>query len=290
MTNGDRQLEQAGLERRVAEHQLQVLRRRGRRCRTWRRTSSVMPPEATLNRRSRNRLRSSIGCLAVDSRQMNRPMATAATAKAPSVVGDVQPLCGPSMIAVDERRRGRRSTAPRQARRAGARSGSFDVGRRIAPAMSGDDDHRHVDEEHRAPPEVLEQQPDVIGPMATPAPDMPAQMAMACGRSWAGKTLVRIDRVDGMMNAAAEAHDRPGGDHLSRRVRERGEDRADQEQHEADLQGALAAEAVAEGAGGEEHAGEHQRVGVDHPLQRRRRCVEVAGQRRHRHVEAWCCR
>ena len=45
--------------------------------------------------------------------------------------------------------------------------------------------------------------PDVIGPMATPAPDTPAQMAMACVRSCAGKTLVRIDRVDGMMNAAA---------------------------------------------------------------------------------------
>ena len=39
--------------------------------------------------------------------------------------------------------------------------------------------------------------------MAAPAPEMPAQMAMALGRSWAGKTLVRIDRVDGMMNAAA---------------------------------------------------------------------------------------
>ena len=43
----------------------------------------------------------------------------------------------------------------------------------------------------------------MIGPMATPAPDTPAQMAIAWVRSWAGNTLVRIDRVDGMMNAAA---------------------------------------------------------------------------------------
>ena len=43
----------------------------------------------------------------------------------------------------------------------------------------------------------------MIGPMAAPAPEMPAQTAMALGRSWAGKTLVRIDSVEGITNAAA---------------------------------------------------------------------------------------
>ena len=45
--------------------------------------------------------------------------------------------------------------------------------------------------------------PDATGPMAAPPPAMPAQTAMALGRSVAGKTLVRIDRVEGITKAAA---------------------------------------------------------------------------------------
>ncbi len=44
--------------------------------------------------------------------------------------------------------------------------------------------------------------PEVIGPMAAPLPAMPAQMAIALARSRTGKTLVRIDSVEGMTNAA----------------------------------------------------------------------------------------
>src|SRR5882757_2073635 len=45
--------------------------------------------------------------------------------------------------------------------------------------------------------------PPVNGPMATPSPDTPAQMAIARARSAASvNTLVRIDSVAGMMNAA----------------------------------------------------------------------------------------
>ena len=62
-------------------------------------------------------------------------------------------------------------------------------------------------------------------------------------------------------------------------------DRADQEEDQADLQRALAPEAVAEGAGGEEHPGEHQGVGVDHPLEVGGGGVEVGGQGGHGHVE-----
>src|SRR6185312_10851431 len=43
--------------------------------------------------------------------------------------------------------------------------------------------------------------PPVSGPSATPRPDTPAQIPIARGRSSGGKTLVRIDNVDGMMNA-----------------------------------------------------------------------------------------
>ena len=49
---------------------------------------------------------------------------------------------------------------------------------------------------------------------------------------------------------------------------------------QADLQGALAAEAIAEAAGGQQQAGEHQRVGVDDPLQLAGGGAELADQRR----------
>ena len=38
--------------------------------------------------------------------------------------------------------------------------------------------------------------------MAAPAPEMPAHTAIALARSRVGKTLVRIESVDGMTNAA----------------------------------------------------------------------------------------
>ena len=44
--------------------------------------------------------------------------------------------------------------------------------------------------------------PDAIGPIAAPAPEMPAQMAIALARSRPGNTFVRIDSVEGMTNAA----------------------------------------------------------------------------------------
>src|SRR3954464_4107532 len=44
-------------------------------------------------------------------------------------------------------------------------------------------------------------QPPTIGPIAIPRPDTPAQMPIARPRSCAGKTFVRIDRVDGMISA-----------------------------------------------------------------------------------------
>ena len=44
--------------------------------------------------------------------------------------------------------------------------------------------------------------PEVTGPMAAPAPAIPAHTAIALGRSWAGNTEVSSDNVDGMMNAA----------------------------------------------------------------------------------------
>ena len=92
-------------------------------------------------------------------------------------------------------------------------------------------------------------------------------MAIAFARSRPGKTLVRIDSVDGMTNAAPTPMIARADDHLVGDVGEGAEQRADAEHDEARLQRTLAAEAVAEGAGGEQQAGEHEAVGVDDPLQ-----------------------
>src|SRR3954454_11006032 len=45
--------------------------------------------------------------------------------------------------------------------------------------------------------------PLATGPKAPAAPVMLAQIAIAFGRSWGGKMLMMIDKVDGMMSAAA---------------------------------------------------------------------------------------
>ena len=66
---------------------------------------------------------------------------------------------------------------------------------------------------------------------------------------------------------------------------ERGHRRRDAEHHETDAQDQGAAEPVPERAADEQEAGEHQDVGVDDPLQLRRRGVEVAHQGRQRDVQ-----
>ena len=75
-----------------------------------------------------------------------------------------------------------------------------------------------------------------------------------------------IDSVAGMMNAPPMPMNAAGEDQLAGVSRTPGE-RAEAEHHQAELQRAAPAEAVAEAAGGEQQAGEHERVGVDHPLQ-----------------------
>ena len=44
--------------------------------------------------------------------------------------------------------------------------------------------------------------PPAVGPTAMPSPETPAQMPIARPSSSGGNTLVKIDRVDGMMRAA----------------------------------------------------------------------------------------
>ena len=75
-----------------------------------------------------------------------------------------------------------------------------------------------------------------------------------------------IESVDGMMNAAAGAHERPAGDQLPhRRSTATRAAAATRNVDEPELERALAAEPVADRAGREEQAREHERVGRRRP-------------------------
>ncbi len=128
-------------------------------------------------------------------------------------------------------------------------------------------------------------QPPAIGPRMIPMPDTPAQMPMARPRSLGGKMFVMIDSVAGMINAPPDAHQRARGDQHVRRAGERRRDGAEPEDHEPDVEGFLASEPVAEGAHRQEQAGEHQDVGVDHPLQLAGARVQVAREGRQGDVQ-----
>ena len=118
--------------------------------------------------------------------------------------------------------------------------------------------------------------PPAAGPTPTPMPATAAQMPIAFGRSSAGKTLVRIESVVGMISAppmpisALLAISMFGG------LGERGRERGAAEDHEPGDECAATAEAVAERAHGEQQAGEHERVGVDDPLKLAAAGVELA--------------
>ena len=137
------------------------------------------------------------------------------------------------------------------------------------PGDERDDDDRHVEPEHGAPREPLEQQA---------ADERPEADADARGRrpdpDRLGALLAREDVHDdrerrGHDHRAADAHRGAQHDQLAGALRERGEHARDAEEDEPGLQRALAPEAVAERAHRQQDAGEGQQVGVDDPLQRR---------------------
>ena len=121
--------------------------------------------------------------------------------------------------------------------------------------------------------------PPSTGPRAPLAPAMAAHTPMARPRSLGSwKMLVSSDRVAGMINAAPmpiEARVK-----ISSVAPLARPDRIepDAEDDQADHQRALAAEAVADAAHGEQQAGEDERVAVDDPLQLAGGGVEVAQQ------------
>ena len=77
----------------------------------------------------------------------------------------------------------------------------------------------------------------------------------------------------------ADAHQRRGWRSAASAMPDSADEhRADGEDDDADAQRPLAAEAVAEAAGGQQQAGEHERVAVDDPLELAVRGAEVVDQ------------
>jgi hypothetical protein len=89
-----------------------------------------------------------------------------------------------------------------------------------------------------------------------------------------------IESVEGMISAPPNAHQRAGDDQLGGGCGVGPEQARPGEHQESELQEPLAAEAVAEGPHGEQEPGEDDDVGVDDPLQRRRRRAQLPLQRR----------
>ena len=121
--------------------------------------------------------------------------------------------------------------------------------------------------------------PPVIGPKATAMPDVAPQMPRAfCRSDGSGKTLVRMARLAGKMKAAAT----PMSARLVMRVPVEcdacGGGREEPEEHETDLHGALAPEAVTDPSPRQQQAGKGEAVGVDDPLERRDGRPEAAVQ------------
>jgi len=184
---------------------------------------------------------------------------------------------GPSLHrAFDDREQQRGEADHRQHGTAGIERGGFVVLRARRPdGHRGEDDGdgEDVDEERGTPPVGGKDPP--VG--EEEADEERSERATGPGesgpdgdrlRSLGGREDRRDDRQGGGHDECGpDAHDRAGADDQVDRVDERAEQRADAEQQQSALQGALAAEPVADRASRQQQASEDDRIGVDDPLQ-----------------------
>ena len=208
--------DRAGLQRRVAEHRLQVLRQQEDRAEQ---REEHERDRARSRRRTAGSGRSAgraSGSTTSAPTTKNADEDRAPTTNAATISGDVQPWLGASMIAHSS---APRPTIDRTAPTGSSRGacGSLESGtKKIAEHERGDHD-RHVDEEHRAPPEVLQQH--AAGDRADSRRRARRRRPT---RRWpwrarAGREHVREDRERGRHDArAADAHQRAGADEHGR--------------------------------------------------------------------------
>ena len=108
-----------------------------------------------------------------------------------------------------------------------------------------------------------------MGPSAPPTPAKPAHTATAFGRSWNGKQFMTIERVAGMMNAAPMPITARAAISWLGSLAKLAMTAAPPNTTSPNCERALATEAITERARRQQHAGEHEGVGVDEPLQLR---------------------
>ncbi len=148
------------------------------------------------------------------------------------------------------------------------------------------DDHRHVDQEDRSPPEMLQQEAADDRAERTAddrqrSPDRNGDVALALieeGHPDQGQRRRHHRR-------RADGKKRPGRNQDVGRRREGRDQRSDAKQHQADQEHLPMADAVAERAGAQQQACHHQRIGIDDPQPLRLRSAEFACQRRQRRIE-----
>ncbi len=245
----------------------------------------IMPPVPVLNAGMRKKCMSSMGSGVCNSHATNNDSTTIAIANASRVPTLIHPLSGASMSPYT------RATMPMIESTApiGSNcdsSGSRDLGTRNLPAISAKAITgtlmRKIEPYQKWP----SRRPLATGPNAPAAPVTLAQIAIAFGRSCAGKTLMMIDNVDGMISAPAIPMTARHAMSWPMPVACDAERGADEEQQEAELQRALAAETVAQRAGREEEPGEDEGVDGDDPLELRLGCVQLARERGDGDVQA----
>jgi hypothetical protein len=155
---------------------------------------------AAENRGLRNRRISSIGVAVRSSQATNAAPIRRPAPNAPRTIGSPQPLEGASMMAQVRLTRPpiERSTPGMSI---GQGSGSRDSGMRLRPAMTATAISGMFTQNTALQLKDSSSSPPAIGPRTIPSPETAAQAAIAFPRSLAGKMLVMIERVAGMMNA-----------------------------------------------------------------------------------------
>ena len=157
----------------------------------------------------------------------------------------------------------------------------------VPPAENeGEHAHRDIEHEDRLPAQAGDQRTtddraegQTRPECTSPQPDRP-------------RTRLRLGEHSGhdrqghrVQHRATDRLDGPGRDEHLRCRRHRAEHRPGSENREADPEDASATKPVAGGAAEDEQARDDQRVRVDHPLELRRRGVEIGTDRRQRHVD-----
>ena len=165
------------------------------------RNTSSMPPLPVLKLGFRKKRMSSMGTSVCSSHSTNIASTTNETTNAPTVCGAPHPLSGAWMSAnTSDEMPTIESSAPMGS--SFASSGSRDFGTRNQPPTSARAMIGRLIRNTEPNQKWVSRKPLMSGPIAPATPTVAAQIAIALARSPAGKTFTRIDKVDGMMNAA----------------------------------------------------------------------------------------